>query len=79
MTDNRICPVHISLYLALLHEASQNIIDYSFLDRDRIMEDANRYSRVTYHRCIRQLQQYGYIDYQPSFVQGLSKVRMIEL
>jgi hypothetical protein len=77
--DNRISPVHISQYLALLHEASKSYIEYSFLERERIMEDAKIYSRVTYHRSIRQLHEYGYIEYQPSFIQGMSKVKMIEL
>lgn len=77
--DNCISPVHISLYLALLHEASKSCIEYSFLDREQIMEDAKIYSRVTYHRSMRQLHEYGYIDYQPNYVQGLSKFRMVEL
>lgn len=77
--DNRISPVHISLYFGLLTAASQSCTEYFFLDREQVMADAKIYSRVTYHRSMRQLHEYGYIDYHPSYVQGLSKARMIEL
>ncbi|HEY5370215.1 MAG TPA: hypothetical protein VIJ75_14625 [Hanamia sp.] len=33
----------------------------------RIMELAHVHNIVTYHKCIRQLEAYGYIRYNPSY------------
>lgn len=37
------------------------------VSRKQIMELANVHSIVTYHKCIAQLQVYGYIHYKPSY------------
>jgi hypothetical protein len=77
--DNRIGPVHISLYLALQLEACKTNFDLIIPVRDVIMLRAKISSPVTYHRALRDLHAYGYIDYRPSFNPGMTRVEMILL
>ncbi len=77
--DNRISPVHISLYFALLVQVDQTGINLIFPVRDHLMTLAKISSTVTYHRCLRELHAYGYIEYRPSFAVGRTRVVMIEL
>lgn len=64
--DSRIGNTHICLYIALLSAcggmAFPHVID---IDRDGLMKNA-RVSRKTYHKCMRELQAYGYIKYYAS-------------
>ncbi len=77
--DNRITVTHISLYMVLVHEmVCSGGIDLLLLRPERIMCLAKISSRVTYHRCMRALHDYGYIIYTPSFRPGESKVRLKE-
>lgn len=77
--DNRISPVHISLYFALLAEACGSGMDLIIPVRDFFMARSKVCSTVTYHRCLRELHEYGYINYRPSFAAGRTRVEMIEL
>ena len=78
--DSRLSPTHLSLYLALLHELYNKTNQQSLvLNRVLIMDKAKISSRVTYHKCMRELHQYGYINYTPNNMPGGSEVRMIEL
>jgi len=66
--DGRIGVTHIAVYSALLTYRVNNgcrnpIHVYS---RD-IMPLAKISASTTYHRCMKQLSEYGYIRYQPSF------------
>lgn len=80
LADNRIAVTHISLYMALVHEmVAAGGMDLLFIRTERIMPLSKISSRVTYHRCIRDLHSYGYIIYSPSFRPGESKVQLIEL
>ena len=77
--DVRIGPTHICLYVALLNEwdkacateaieMDRNVLmrmDSIPLDRNVLMKNA-RISRRTYHKCMRELHEYGYIRYEPS-------------
>lgn len=65
--DGRISITHIGIYAALLQYwqgtgYSHPLVVFSH----QIMEIA-KISTTTYHRCIRQLHEYGYIRYEPSF------------
>ena len=66
--DCRIAPVHISLYLALLQWCSKNgnADPLSFYAKD-LMPLAKFSSSTTLHKCIRDLDKFGYIKYVPSF------------
>ena len=67
-TDKRISVWHISLYLSFLLKwqanKCQNPIAFT---RREMMEVAHIKSIATYHKCISQLQEFGYIQYDPSF------------
>lgn len=78
-TDNRLSPAHISLYLALLHEAGHLLPIPFYLHRDRVMLKAKICSSVTLNRCLRDLHDYGYIEYRPSYTPGRTMVAMINL
>jgi hypothetical protein len=66
--DFRISTTHIAIYVALL----QFRIDKGFINpiqaySDEIKNIAKIYSPKTYRKCIRELSDYGYIRYEPSF------------
>lgn len=77
--DNRLSPAHISLYFALLHEAGHPLSIPFYLRREWVMSKAKISSPVTLNRCLRELHDYGYIDYRPSFTPGQSMVGLIAL
>lgn len=77
--DNRISPVHIALYFALLNEASKSGVNLIIPVRSRLMVLSKVYSTVTYHRCLRELHEYGYIIYRPSYVAGMTRIELITL
>ncbi len=66
--DERLNPTHISLYLALFQfwniNHFQNPISIS---RNEMMRLSKISALGTYHKCIKELQQFGYIEYIPSF------------
>ncbi len=74
--DNRISPVHIALYFALLNDAMRGGLDLIIPIREHLMEVAKISSPVTYNKCLRDLHLYGYIDYRPSFAAGRTRVVM---
>jgi hypothetical protein len=66
--DNKINPSHISIYTAILilWEESNKTNPLS-IDRVDIMQLSKINSKVTYHKCLRYLNQAGYLKYKPSF------------
>lgn len=40
--------------------------DEFFVIRDEVMKQSKIGSKSTYHRCLKELHQFGYIEYQPS-------------
>lgn len=66
--DDRINTFHISLYFALFQMWNKNRFRNPFpIEREEIMHLAHIGSVNTYTRCIKQLHQWRYIDYFPSF------------
>ena len=64
--DARIGVTHVCLYMALLHEWNLSANEGSIsICRHSLMRNA-RISRRTYNKCMNELQQYGYIKYEPS-------------
>ena len=65
--DNRITTSHISLYMALFELWNQNnfrgAVDIS---RRGVMEAAKINGLATFHKCIKDLCELGYIQYRPS-------------
>ena len=65
--DARIGTTHICIYVALLQQWNLNsVINPIKICRASIMKDAKINARYTYNKCINELQNYGYIIYEPS-------------
>jgi hypothetical protein len=66
--DNRLASSHVSLYLALLIVWEQSFFANPFtISRKQLMTICKIGSYATYHKCLRQLEQFGYIRYVPNF------------
>ncbi len=66
--DPRISPVHISLYLAILQRwAAQEKAGPVLFKARGLMPAAKIGGRTLFCRTIRQLHEYGYLRYEPSF------------
>lgn len=69
--DDRLRSSHISLYMALFHCWYLNGCRHPVaINRKQLMVLAKISGLATYHKCIRQLKEYGYIEYLPSFHPG---------
>ncbi|EOR95363.1 hypothetical protein ADIARSV_1475 [Arcticibacter svalbardensis MN12-7] len=66
--DSRLHPAHICLFISLfsLWERSRFISPFR-ISRRQLMKISKIKSTATYHKCIRELVSYGYIDYEPSY------------
>ena len=66
-SDDRLNPSHISMYLALFQY--WNLSRFSnpiSINREEIMKLSKIGSKSTYHKCIRQLHHWDYLEYLPS-------------
>lgn len=67
-TDERLNPSHVSLYVSLFQFWNacrfHNPISIS---RSEVMRVSKIYSKATYHKCIKELNDFGYLQYQPSY------------
>lgn len=65
--DSRINPAHISLYMALFqHWNLLRFPEVFYINRGEIMQFAKIGSLPTYHRCLKNLDDWKYIKYFPS-------------
>lgn len=65
--DNRLNTTHISLYVALFQLWNNNFFREAFyINREEVMDYSKIGSKSTYHRCIKELSHWKYIDYEPS-------------
>ena len=66
--DNRLLPSHIAIYVVLLNlwskEEFQNPINVS---RREMLLLSKVNSQATYHKCMKELNDFGYIKYSPSY------------
>jgi len=66
--DYRISITHIGIYAALLQfRVAKGFINPIQVFSFEIMHIAKISAPYTYHKCIRELSEYGYIRYEPSF------------
>jgi hypothetical protein len=66
--DERVQVKHISNYIALLYLWVQHNYGNQFpITRREVMKLAHVSSSGTYHKAIKQLQEFGYIHYVPSY------------
>ena len=71
--DNRIGTTHISLYMALFQFYNLNRLENPIqITRTGVMEVAKISGLATYHKCMKDLVEYGYIQYQPSYNPSIS-------
>jgi hypothetical protein len=67
-TDYDLNPTHISLYMAIFQLWNQNRFQNPIsISRDELMRISKIASTATYHKCIKELQEREYIEYNPSF------------
>jgi hypothetical protein len=68
LPDLRLRPQHISLYLAILWMSRGGPFSNRIsITRGELMKIAKISSKATYHKCMRDLQSFGYIQYIPSY------------
>ena len=68
IADDRLSPWHVSLYYALFHNWNFNQFSDSFqIVRRLLMVESKIGSVNTYTRCLKELNQWGYIKYFPSY------------
>jgi len=67
-SDDRLRPQHVSLYFAIVSMAKgESNTNTVAVTRRELMEISRLSSTATYHRCMRELERYGYIQYHPSY------------
>ena len=72
-SDPRIGTTHISLYMALFQFYNLNRLTNPILiTRTAVMEVAKISGLATYHKCMKDLVEFGYIEYQPSYNPSIS-------
>ena len=65
--DNRIGATHISMYMALFQMYNLNeFCNPVLFTRASLMQAAKICGLATYHKCIKELNEFGYIRYIPS-------------
>jgi hypothetical protein len=68
MIDRNLNPTHISLYIALFQFWNINRFKNPIcITRDEVMRICKISSKATYHKCMRDLNDKGYINYEPSY------------
>lgn len=66
--DARINPIHISIYITLLYRWQESALDNPLcIFSHEVMPFCKVSGPATYHRSIRELHQWGYIKYVPSY------------
>ena len=66
--DSRLNPTHISLYISLFQSWNLNRFQNPIsISRSEMMRVSKISANATYHKVIKQLHEYGYIVYEPSY------------
>ena len=66
--DKRLNPTHICLYMGLFQLWNNYHFPINFyINRDEVMQLSKIGSKTTYHRCIKELHQWNYLLYLPSY------------
>lgn len=78
--DTRITSTHVAVYVALIYAWTFQNTNPIQITRKQIMHLAKIKSNATYQKCIRELQLFEYIIYQPSFhPRGKTLISFIKL
>jgi hypothetical protein len=66
--DCRITVWHMGTMMGIMLLATENNLSASInISRRKVMERGHINNFVTYHKCIKELQEFGYIRYEPSY------------
>ena len=66
--DDRLNPSHISMYVSIFQFWNANHFQNPIsISRNQVMRISKIASNATYHKCIRELNEFGYLRYLPSF------------
>lgn len=66
--DQRVTVWHMAVVFAIIQLANTTETRAPiFISRKKVMQLAHIKSIVTYHKCISELQRFGYIQYDPSY------------
>jgi hypothetical protein len=79
VSDDRLRPVHISFFLALCNKWITNRFESVYhTSRSQLMRASHIRSKATYHKVLKDLEDFGYVQYHPSYhpIHG-SSVRMM--
>ena len=78
LEDSRLNPSHVSLYMALFQLWNiTRFVKVFYINRQEVMQLSKVRSKSTYHRCLRDLTNWNYIEYLPSHnIYKGSEVRM---
>lgn len=66
--DNRLQPSHLCLYISMFSLWERSRFNTPFrISRRQLMKLSKIKSTATYHKCIRELVSFGYINYESSY------------
>lgn len=66
--DQRVTVCHLCVYMAIFFRWCQNAYkNPTAITRREIMKLAHIGSVATYHKCIKELKEFGYLEYLPSY------------
>ena len=66
--DARITVWHFSIFMAVFLRFRENPLNNPIsITRREIMKSAHIKSIATYHKCVKQLKEFGYLEYFPSY------------
>lgn len=69
--DSRVTVWHVAIIWAVLQIAAYNVVQPIQISRRKIMQLSHVNSIATYHKCIKDLQIFGLIEYYPSYHPGI--------
>lgn len=80
MGDQRITVWHIGTMLGIIQLAVEDSVDAAiYISRSKVMTLGHINNIVTYHKCMKELIEFGYISYTPSYHPGVrSKVNLLK-
>ena len=68
VSDIRLRPIHIALSTALCHAWIISEFQQTYhVSRRQLMQASRIHSKATYHKTLRELQAFGYVEYHPSY------------
>ena len=66
--DDRLNPTHISMYVSIFQLWNANRFKNPIsISRNMVMKICKISSNATYHKCIKELHEFGYLQYAPSY------------